>query len=472
MTQLTRQCRGPCGRTLVLAESNFGKDATQRGGWKTMCKLCVRQDSKNRRLKAKNHAFQQANVVVQRIPGDGLDTVKWPSVEAYDKAEAAGEEWEIILPLNPVPDGFDVRAVSTQVDAEGNTEKQWIDSGPEQENAELVSPLPLGHRLRGVSTLVSGDGKIRVQWQKTDLEKEQKLNIVEDAIRHIADQWPSRAIPVLEPTAPLDSDLLCVYPMGDPHFGMYAWAAETGDDYDLELASQYHATAMDQLVKSAPSAEECLIINLGDFFHMDDSSNETKRSGHKLDVDTRWPKVVRHGLQSMVWLVRRSLEKHKRTRVWNVPGNHDDHSAVALQLALEAYFRDEPRVYVDPNPAAHYFYHFGRNLIGATHGHTSKLNPLGEIMAADRKVEWGASDHYYWYVGHVHHDSMLETRGGVVIETMRTLAARDKYAADAGYRAGRDMKCDVLHRLDGRVHRNTIGIRQIKRCIREKIGGL
>lgn len=38
---------------------------------------------------------------------------------------------------------------------------------------------------------------------------------------------------------------------------------------------------------------------------------------------------------------------------------------------------------------------------------------------------------------------------GCVVESFRTLAAPDAYASGAGYRSGRDMKLDVIHRLWG-----------------------
>lgn len=374
-------------------------------------------------------------------------------------------------PLPAVPEGFDVRGVSTQLDDAGKLEKQWLDSRPEAEKFETIQPsIPSGHRLKGVSTLVDEHGGVRAQWIKTtaeELERAERERAVMDAIGTLAEKWPARG-PVTLTDTNVDDDLMCVIPMGDPHFGMYAWAAETGDDYDLELAEQYHCTAMDQLVESAPRAGRGLLIDLGDFFHMDNSTNQTLRGHHQLDVDTRWPKVIKSGVHATVWLIRRMLAKFGIVDVWAVPGNHDPHSAFMLQLALSLFFKDEPRVRVADVAGLYYYTRFGENLIGSTHTHTVKdRSTLGETMASDRKEDWGCTTHRYWYCGHVHHDSVLETRGGVLVETLRTLAGKDKFAAESGYRSGRDMKCDVLHRHDGRITRNIIGIRQIQRRIAE-----
>ena len=80
----------------------------------------------------------------------------------------------------------------------------------------------------------------------------------------------------------LNADLLTVYPMGDPHLGMYAWAAETGTDFDLEIAERNLTAATVRLVMASPPSEEALIVNVGDFFHGDTSANRTLRSGHGL----------------------------------------------------------------------------------------------------------------------------------------------------------------------------------------------
>jgi hypothetical protein len=81
-------------------------------------------------------------------------------------------------------------------------------------------------------------------------------------------------------------------------------------------------------------------------------------------------------------------------------------------------------------------------------------------MAADRSKDWGETQHRYWYTGHVHHDTLKEFPG-CTVETFRTLAARDAWHHKSGYRAGRDMKCDIIHKDHGRVCRHIVGIEML-----------
>lgn len=424
----TKHCTG-CDRDLPADAEHFFADADKPDGFKTRCKVC---DARRRRV-----------------------------------ARTTAADNPPVLPVKPpVPEGFECATISTEVSASGDTLGQWLKARRESEHETDVQPsVPAGHRLKGVSTYVDGQGLVRGQWIKTDLEREQRETDMREALRGLGDEWATRHAPTAAPET-VDSDLLCVYPIGDPHFGMYAWAAETGDDYDLQLAREYHVEAIRSLVNGAPPAEEALIIELGDFFHMDNSTNQTPRSHHTLDVDTRRPKVARAGVRAMRELIENTLRKHQRTRVWCLRGNHDEDSTAMLQIALSMFYEGDPRVIIEESPAIAYYHRFGENLLGATHTHTVKDRAgLGEMMATHRPKDWGLTCHRYYYCGHVHHDSLIETRGGVIVETMRTLAGKDKFAADNFYNSGRDMKCDVLHRTDGRIKRHTIGIRQIQRQI-------
>jgi hypothetical protein len=256
------------------------------------------------------------------------------------------------------------------------------------------------------------------------------------------------------------ADLLAVYPLGDPHFGMYAWAKESGDDFDLDIARSLTLGAVDRLVQAAPSAKTAILLPLGDIFHMDDQSNQTPTNRHQLDADGRFVKVLQVGIETFRHAVIRCLEKHNKVIVRFVSGNHDPHSVWALAFSISAYFEKEPRVSVDLSPSAHWFHRFGSVLIGATHGDKTKHRDLLGVMAADRPEDWGQTKHRYFYTGHIHSQTVTELPG-LVCESFRTLAARDAYASGAGYRAGRDMRCIVHHREHGEIERLRVDIGMI-----------
>lgn len=315
----------------------------------------------------------------------------------------------------------------------------------------VLDPIPAGHHVKGVSTLVAADGSVSQQWIKTRAEEESR----EAAIARLLRELPA-SVPALPrgptPEGPSRPDLVAVYPMGDPHVGMLAWKHETGASFDLEIAERLMLTAIRDLVQRGPRAETALLINLGDFFHFDNSAQKTTRGDHTLDVDGRVSKVLTVGFRIMYETVRYLLEHHESVIVDTRKGNHDEHTAICLAIGLAAYFRAEPRVTVTIPHTVRGYYRFGKCLIGTAHGDRGKMTDLGAIMAEERAPEWGATTERVWFCGHVHHSTVTELRG-VRIETFRTLAARDSWHAGQGYISGRDMARIVFHREYGQISR-------------------
>ena len=323
-----------------------------------------------------------------------------------------------------------------------------------------TKPQPPGFGVSGVSTQYDAEGNIRSQWVKSSADKAQLLESYEYAAERLAELVLGKADPVPSPQVAAP-DLMCALLLGDPHVGMLSWQPETGENWDLEIAERVLVGAVEKAVALAPPAETCLIVNLGDFYHSDNAQNRTARSGHSLDVDGRWAKVLAAGEKIMVRIINACLKKFKRVILDNVQGNHDDHSAYFLSRTLNAYFHREPRVEVCLSPALHHFWEHGKCLIGTHHGHSTKFAMLPAVMAASKSEAWGKSEHRRWYCGHVHHDSVKEFPG-VIVETVNTLAARDAYAAGAGYLSGRDLKIDTWHKEHGLVNRNQVGLSMIE----------
>lgn len=311
---------------------------------------------------------------------------------------------------------------------------------------------------KGTSTLYDSDGNVKLKWVKTNkgFDKEQ----LKEWMTTLAQGLPK--VRATDAKGIYGDDTLTVIPFGDPHFGLYSWQAETGDDFDLDIAEGDLCGAVEHLVKSTPKSKECLIVNLGDYFHSDSNAGVTMRSNHKLDTDTRWAKVLLIGLKAIRQCISSALQHHEKVTVINAIGNHDDHSSIFLTVALANIYENEPRINIIDNPTIVHYYHFGKNLIGVHHGHTIKPDQLPLIMATDRPKEWSESTNRMWLCGHIHHLSKKEYQG-VTVETFRTLAARDAWSASMGYRAGRDMNAIVLHKEFGEVARFIVSVDMLRR---------
>jgi len=323
-------------------------------------------------------------------------------------------------------------------------------SSPEH---DMTHPVPPGYVVKGVSTYYDQEGKVRGQWVKSREEKGNAEEIKEAFLEAMRDEIPR--IPPIELINRTQDEFLNVYVYGDPHIGMRAWSEETGQDHDLALAEQLFTSCHDDLVHRAPAASTCILLNLGDYFHADDGNNVTARSGHHLDVDGRYAKVRKVGFRILRSMIQMCLRKHEQVIVWNLIGNHDDHSAIDLSLWLQVAYEQEPRVHIETSASKFYYRQFGKVMLAATHGDTVKMDQMAAVMACDQAVMWGQCTHRYAHLGHVHHKSLKDLLG-VAVETHRILQPNDLWAHNAGYRSQRDAQAITYHRDHGEYGRTVV----------------
>lgn len=336
------------------------------------------------------------------------------------------------------------------------------------ERGEDLPPLVAGNAnplaITGTSTLKrrnveTGQVEDVIWWEKTGTDKQAKAAQFESLLTAMCEELKGLAKPVKAP-AVVDADYCNVIPYGDPHVGLYAWAAEAGDDFDLAIAEQVMVGAILELLDRMPKAQQAVLINLGDFFHADSQTNATPTSQHALDVDSRWPKIQQAGSRIMRRIINALLTKHSKVLVKCVRGNHDPHAGYTLAMILDAFYDGDPRVTVDLSPGAFWYLLWGNTLMGACHGHTvKKIDDLAAIMATDVPELWGKARHRRWFRGHEHHSEVKELRG-CTVETFRTLAPADAYAQSHGYRSDRSLDCITIHKELGERMRSRVFFEQ------------
>ena len=316
------------------------------------------------------------------------------------------------------------------------------DDEPDTMPGHLYSPMPEGFEPIGLSTYING------QWVKARPKRETRESAIERLVREF-DGKITPCAPKLPPQSTRD-DLLAIYPIGDPHIGLRG----TDGSGLLEGASLLMAAARD-IVQRGPRTKTAIVAPMGDLFHSDDPSNVTRRSGHELDVDGAWFDILKVGRDVVIHTIDAALEHHDEVLVKIVIGNHDDLSSAYMQLLMDAWYRDEPRVKVADTASPFYWHEFGQNLFGFHHGHTAKKTRLPAVMANRQKEAWGRTSHRFFWLGHLHTDHVIE-EGGVRMEQVRTLSTQDAYTDAAGYVSGRDLKRVVYRRSGGECERSTV----------------
>jgi hypothetical protein len=313
----------------------------------------------------------------------------------------------------------------------------------------------------GQSTLYNEAGSPSATWVKGQSQKGQRSlqEVIDDTVSAFNEKVKVRSVSTKAPKVKTKDLLACIC-IGDSHLGMLATSDHALENFNLKIGCKDLTDAADRIIEAIPATEEILIAQLGDFYHIDDSLNQTPANKNPLDADSRFSKIIQSGIYVLRHFIEKALTKHKIVRVRNVAGNHDPHSHVALSCALATFYHDNKRVIIEDSPRAMYYYRFGKNLIGITHGHMPKPDKLPAIMAVDCP-EWAECEFKYCWHGHIHTKKSFENMS-VIVESFRTLAPGDAWTIDSGYRAGREIQAIILDKDFGEVERHTAGIKRVR----------
>jgi len=327
------------------------------------------------------------------------------------------------------------------------------------EDHDKRAAVPAPQYVKGVSQLRDGDGNVKLEWLKTDTKVAELERLMTSMVEAFAEGVEGLAPPT--PPKPADSSKkrLNAYFAGDPHFGMYAWSGETGQDYDIEIAFERHRTAVEYLCDHSPDTDQGVLYVMGDTFHADDDKSRTPMSGNILDTDSRYQKVYETTTRCAITMIERLRHKHKKLIVIVLIGNHDPRSAIAFAEHLRAYYREQQDVTIPTAQMYHYIL-FGQTLLGAHHGHGAKPEDLALIMAHDAPQEWAKSTKRYFHIGHFHHASKINLKAvtNVLVETHRTLAPNDAWHHSKGYRADSAMQCVTYGETGGELFRTVYSV--------------
>lgn len=250
----------------------------------------------------------------------------------------------------------------------------------------------------------------------------------------------------------------------DYHFGQLSWGFETrGEDYDLKIAEQQLVDWFAAAIAASPNAKTGIFAQVGDFLHYSGAGLQatTEASGHILDADGRFQKLVRVVVRTVRRIIGMLLEKHEHVHVLMCEGNHDTSASVWLREMLHAMYEGEPRITVERAADPYYAYEFGEVSLFWHHGHKKRLSDISQVFVSKFREMFGRTSKSYAHMGHLHHIDVKEDNL-MVVEQHRTLAAADAHSSRGGYSAGRDAKVITYHRAWGEVGRITINSDMLK----------
>ncbi len=320
---------------------------------------------------------------------------------------------------------------------------------------DMTHPAAPGFSVSGTSTMYGPEGDIKAQWVKTRQDDKKLI----DELLEVLDEYQFNPIDPIKQNGAQNDDLCTLYTITDFHLGMYAWAAETGDDWDLEIATREFVGSIQEMVEGSPDSGTGILNIQGDFLHWDGLDAVTPTSKHVVDSDTRFGKLVEMSLDVIMAAISLLLVKHDKVKVIICEGNHDLVGSLWIRKAIKKIYIKNPRIEIDDTEFPFYAHLHGGIMLAFHHGHKVKNKSLPALFASEPRFRkmWGLANYCYIHTGHYHQTEQdMAEAGGAIVERHPTLASRDAYAARGGYTSWRAAHAITYHQEYGEYRRVTV----------------
>ena len=374
------------------------------------------------------------------------------AVEAHGSENKAAE----VLGVNPRSLQRSLRALEAKAAVHGYSPAHgWVHA------------VPSTHFAKGVSTMHrTPDGD--PQWVKANIKQEAYNEMVKAAIAEFVADVPQ--IPCQAAPQDFQTDIIPWIQIGDAHLGMLAHMAETTENFDLKIGERELCAAFAQLIDEMPPCERLVINDLGDGTHYENMKGETEQSGHRLDYDGRFPKMIKVYSRTMRFAIDRALTKAKHVDVIINQGNHSETNDIWMRELIEVAYGHTGRVHALENTNVFIGYRMGNTLVMVHHGHKCPAARMVGVMTTDFREDFGQTEFHYIDQGHVHHHFVSKEYPGVVIESWNHLPANDKWAHDSGYRSRKAITVVLRSKTFGEVGRRLLPIEEVRARILKASG--
>ena len=325
---------------------------------------------------------------------------------------------------------------------------------------ELDGRIAEGFELRGYSQFTKTQAGEPI-WLKTRKAERDYWEGIQAAIEGFQPIDPARIPPM--PKEP-SSDVIPWLQIGDAHIGMLANERETGANFDVQIGKTEILSAAFALIDAAPECERMVINDLGDGTHYETFKALTEASGHAVDFDTRYWKMIDAYIEISEAICERALTKAGTVDLIYNQGNHSRSNDIWMAAHMKSLHRNNPRVNVIDNQGVFIAYRMGKTLVVIHHGDKTRPEKFRDVASSDYSADWGETEFRYLDGGHVHHSQRKEL-AGCEFESWNNLAPMDKHAYDGGWRSKQYMSLVLRSRTYGEIGRHKMPIERVRDMI-------
>lgn len=292
------------------------------------------------------------------------------------------------------------------------------------------------HLRYGKSTVqLDGDGNVKQEWRRQYPD----ANAAKDFVDELCDKARGRFKIQPRKGNVANADLLYEIAIYDAHVGMYADEKETLDKpYDTSLAAKRMVSAVQDLAERAREPGKVVLTFGGDMIHADNRSNRTEHSGHALDVDTRYQRVIDYLIAASRDCVGIASEIAPEVEIVILRGNHSWHSEAWLARVLQAAYEECPGITINTDYSSRQAMRWGDCMLAWAHGDRINAQRWQGIISTEFPEMWGRTKYRHLKLGHVHHKKAIapitiDEQSGLLVEFCEALCPSDAWHSESGY---------------------------------------
>ena len=319
------------------------------------------------------------------------------------------------------------------------------------------APTPNHIDVTNATVQYNAEGEVVQEWRR----QYPSLGLLQDVVAGLCDEVKGKGKAPKKSSRKTKSDILYEIDIYDAHVGLYADEKETLDEnYDCDVAATRMVDATQSLADRADSPGKCVLVFGGDMLHIDNRTNQTPGSGHILDADSRYHRIVNYVISACTECVNIAATIAPELEIVVLEGNHSSHSELWLGQVLKAYYSNCKNITVQtcPSPRKHLIW--GNNLLVWAHGDRVPAVKWPMIIAAEFAKEWGITKYRHLKCGHVHHKKaiapvVIDEQSGLVVEFLEALCATDAWHSNSGYIGSqKGASAFEYHKFDGLITRH------------------
>lgn len=240
----------------------------------------------------------------------------------------------------------------------------------------------------------------------------------------------------------------------DLHIGKLACEDESGEDYDIKIASERYKLAIEELLTriNTDNLEKILLPIGNDMIQVDNTKGQTT-AGTQVDTDSRFHKIV-NACKNLLIDTINQLSTLCPVDVIVVPGNHDTESMAFIGMILDAYYTKSKNINIINVAKPRKYYQYGDNSFMFVHGNREKHNQLGLIFASENPKLWADTKYRFVKIGHYHHNKKIDVINnqefqGYQFQILPSLSASDAWHNQNGYMSLKQAKSFLYSKNQG-----------------------